>query len=219
MKPKQKLDAIRRSYDHTVLHRRNLDPDPLKQFVRWFDAARHHHPEEANVMTLATADAIGQPSARIVLLKGLEKEGFVFYTNYNSRKAQDLDQNRKAALLFFWPLMEQQVRIEGIITKVNSDTCTTYFKSRPRGSQLSAWASPQSSIIENRTILTERIEVLSKQYQDGDPIPRPPFWGGYVLKPVYFEFWQGRQNRLHDRFAYQLADAERNAWTIDRLAP
>ena len=171
---------------------------------------------EPNAMTLATASADGFPSARIVLLKGFDEEGFVFYTNYNSYKANQLDENPKACLVFFWKELERQVRISGIVTRVTEEESDIYFHSRPVGSRIGAWASPQSQSIENREWLEQVFEKKKEEFRQGE-IPRPPHWGGYRLKPVIVEFWQGRFSRLHDRIQYTLD--ENGAWKIERLAP
>ncbi len=197
------------------LHEKDLDPDPFKQFAKWFEDAKRTgmiHPE---AFSLATATAGGKPATRMVLLKEFDERGFVFYTNYESRKADELAANPQSALLFYWPDLERQVRIEGRIGKVTEEESAAYFASRPRGSQIGAWASAQSSIIENR----EELEVLVKKYEDqfrGQVVPLPPFWGGYRCIPESIEFWQGRLNRLHDRLRY-LRQGDR--WKIVRLSP
>ena len=197
------------------LHETDLRPDPIDQFARWFQdavAAKLTLPE---AFTLATASADGAPSARVVLLKDFDAHGFVFFTNYQSRKARDLDANPRAALCFWWPALERQVRIEGSVTRVPDDESDAYFSTRPRGSQIGAWASDQSSVIESRRILEERAGELSARWIDSS-VPRPAHWGGFRLLPETLEFWQNRDDRLHDRFRY-VRDGER--WTIQRLAP
>ena len=169
-------------------------------------------------MVLATANAKGAPSARMVLLKGFATKGLTFYTNYNSRKAQELLQNPQAALLFYWDALEKQVRIEGTIHQLSATESDQYFQQRPKGSQIGAWASPQSQVIDNRQWLKDKEAQLTEQYADQDQIPRPAHWGGFRLRPTRFEFWQGRPSRLHDRFQYRLDDFQ-NEWIIERLAP
>lgn len=166
-------------------------------------------------MTLATADASGKPSSRILYLKELNEQGFVFYTNYQSRKGKELAENKQAALLFFWPALERQIRIEGLIEKVPAEISDAYFATRPRGSQLGAWASEQSEALENRPELEHRLEKLAQEFPG--EVPRPPHWGGYMLLPLYFEFWQGRPSRLHDRIIYQ--QEKSGSWNIHRLNP
>ncbi|MGH9459065.1 MAG: pyridoxamine 5'-phosphate oxidase [Thermoanaerobaculia bacterium] len=193
----------------------DLHPDPVRQFERWFhDAveAKHLLPEG---MTLATADRNGQPSARVVLLKGFDEHGFVFFTNYRSRKCRDLEENPRAALCFWWPLVARQVRIEGTTAPTSAAESDAYFATRPRGSQIGAWASDQSSTIGDRAILEERAEEIARRWE-GQPIPRPAHWGGWRLVPEAFEFWENRDDRLHDRFRYTRVP---DGWLIDRLAP
>jgi pyridoxamine 5'-phosphate oxidase len=191
--------------------------DPLAQFERWFADARLSGMKEPNAMTLATVDGQGQPSARIVLLKGADKRGFVFYTNYESRKGRELANNPQAALVFFWPELERQVRITGAVAKVSRAESRAYFQSRPRGSQLGAWASAQSTILESRRQVEERVRELEQRYSRGKPIPLPPFWGGYRLAPASIEFWQGRPSRLHDRLRYTVD--RKGIWQRERLSP
>ncbi len=194
--------------------------DPIEQFKKWFDEALKSEILEPNAMTLATATPDGKPSARIVLLKGIENQGFVFYTNYNSKKGAEMAANPQAALCFCWLELQRQIRIEGTIEKVDEATSDAYFHSRPMGSRIGAWASPQSQVIENRAVIEENEKSYQKQFHtEGGleaEIPRPSHWGGYVLKPTMIEFWQGRSSRLHDRICYVF---ENNAWEIERLAP
>lgn len=206
---------LRCDYRLQALLETEVDANPIGQFQRWFEQALAAELPEPNAMTLATVTAEGKPAARMVLLKGFDQQGFVFYTNYLSRKGQDLSQAPWAALVFWWAELERQVRIEGQVTKVSAQETDTYFYSRPRGSQLGAWASEQSRVIGDRTILEHRLQELEQHYQD-QPIPRPPHWGGYRLQPHRIEFWQGRPNRLHDRLCYQ---QEGELWTIERLSP
>lgn len=211
------LSALRRNYALQSLDQSEVQANPLQQFARWFEEAMQSQLAEPNAMTLATADAQGRPSARTVLLKGIDAGGFVFYTNYDSRKGQELAVNPHAALLFTWLELERQVRIEGIVERVSAAESAAYFQSRPLGSQIGAWASPQSRPIAHRQVLLDRVEELERQYAGAAVLPLPPFWGGYRLRPYWVEFWQGRESRLHDRIAYQ-AIAE-GIWQIERLAP
>jgi pyridoxamine 5'-phosphate oxidase len=212
------LADLRREYTRAELSRDHVADDPIEQFRNWFDEVQDAEVEEPNAMTLATAAADGTPSARIVLLKGLDERGFHFYTNYESRKGTDLSQNPRAALTFLWKPLERQVRIEGRVDRMPEAESTEYFHSRPRGAQLGAWASPQSYVIESRKALEQNLEDVTAEYEDRDEIPRPGHWGGYVVRPTEIEFWQGRPNRLHDRLRYRRADTE-DDWTLERLAP
>lgn len=209
------LASIRTEYTKETLEMGSTADTPLDQFSKWFEQAQDADVPEVNAMTLATADGEGQPSARIVLLKDIEKGAFVFYTNYNSQKGEDLAENPKAALVFFWPELERQVRIEGLVSKVSPDMSTSYFHSRPRGSQVGAWTSPQSKVIESREVLKNRMEEIEQKYE-GQEIPRPEHWGGYELRPERVEFWQGRANRLHDRILFTKMG---ESWKKERLAP
>ena len=212
------LADLRREYTRAELSRDHVADGPIEQFRDWFDEVQDAEVEEPNAMTLATAAADGTPSARIVLLKGLDERGFHFYTNYESRKGTDLSQNPRAALTFLWKPLERQVRIEGRVDRMPEAESTEYFHSRPRGAQLGAWASPQSYVIESRKALEQNLEDVTAEYEDRDEIPRPGHWGGYVVGPTEIEFWQGRPNRLHDRLRYRRASAE-DDWTLERLAP
>lgn len=198
-----------------ALDPRDCRPDPFDQFADWFMAVQSAGYVEPTAMTLATVDADGQPSARVVLLKGFDKHGFVFFTNYTSRKAQDLAARGRAGLLFFWDKEMRQVRIEGTIGKVSAGESDEYFATRPRGSQIGAWASPQSAPIVDRGELEQRVARHEAEFGQG-PIPRPPHWGGYRVVPVRFEFWQGRASRLHDRVVYARGA---DGWTRSRIAP
>lgn len=216
------LADLRREYARAELTRDHVADDPIEQFRTWFDEAQDAEVTEPNAMTLATAAPDGTPSARIVLLKGIDERGFRLYTNYESQKGTELDQNPHAALVFWWGPLERQVRIEGTVERLPEDESTDYFHSRPRGSQLGAWASPQSRVVDSREDLEENLEAVKEKYADADVIPRPGHWGGYVVKPTQIEFWQGRPNRLHDRLRYRRPDADAEAgddWMLERLAP
>jgi pyridoxamine 5'-phosphate oxidase len=212
---KENLQNLRQDYRVASLSESDVAADPILQFQKWFSDAVKAQLYEPNVMTLATADSDGKPSARIVLLKGFDEHGFVFYTNYESKKAHDLVENPQAALVFFWAELERQVRIEGIVSKVDPEVSEAYFHSRPIGSQIGAIASPQSSVITDRSILEDKVAALSKQYE-GREIPKPDNWGGYLIEPKHIEFWQGRSSRLHDRISYDFVEG---SWKINRLAP
>jgi pyridoxamine 5'-phosphate oxidase len=210
------LVDLRTEYSQRGLSEADLDPDPIRQFGRWFEQAVAAGVDDPHAMTLATATSDGQPSARTVLLKAFDEAGFVFYTNYQGRKGRELALNPRAALLFFWPQLGRQVRIEGTVSLVSESESEAYFRSRPRESCLAAWASPQSEVVPSRAELEERVAELARQYANRD-IPCPPFWGGFRVRPVSIEFWQGRSGRLHDRLCYQRT--EPSAWRIERLAP
>jgi pyridoxamine 5'-phosphate oxidase len=210
------IAGLRKEYSSQSLSENDVEPHPVDQFNKWWDQAVKTEILEPNAMTLATASADGLPSARIVLLKGFDREGFIFYTNYNSYKGVQLEENPKACLVFFWKELERQVRIVGLVHKAKEELSDNYFLSRPPGSQLGAWASPQSKIIENRNWLDNRYLQVAEEFK-GKHLKRPPFWGGYVVKPIIIEFWQGRPSRLHDRIPYTLS--ENGSWKIERLAP
>jgi pyridoxamine 5'-phosphate oxidase len=207
---------LRQNYTKAGLSEADIAANPFVQFQTWFDQALAAALPEPNAMTLATATPEGKPSARVVLLKGFDDRGFVFYTNYNSTKGRQLQANAQAALVFWWAQLERQVRLEGTIVPVAATEADSYFASRPRGSQLGAWASPQSDLVESREVLETRLQHLEQEYRDRD-IPRPPHWGGFCLIPDRIEFWQGRPNRLHDRLNYRRD--RRGQWQIERLAP
>ena len=209
------IAALRENYTKGSLDVLDVSLLPLEQFQKWFDEAVLSDLLEPNALLLSTVSKEGKPSARIVLLKGLDN-GFKFYTNYLSRKGSELMENPSACITFFWAELERQVRIEGKIEKLSSEESDTYFQSRPKGSQIGAWTSNQSMVIENREVLVEREKYLIEKFGN-NPIPRPPHWGGYRLVPTYVEFWQGRPSRLHDRIAYTLV--ENGAWKIERLSP
>jgi pyridoxamine 5'-phosphate oxidase len=211
-----KVGDLRQSYNSGYLLEQEVNPNPVLQFQVWLQDAVAAHILEPNAMTLATVTDQGKPSARIVLLKNFDERGFVFYTNFQSRKGQELSQTPAAALVFWWDKLERQVRIEGSITKVSDAEADEYFHSRPKGSQLGAWVSHQSQVIEGREELEHRLKMLEQDYESR-PIPRPLDWGGYRLEPNIFEFWQGRPNRLHDRLCYRQNNFM--GWTIERLSP
>jgi len=211
---------LRREYMRETLDESDVTPDPFRQFERWFAEATKAALPEPNAMTLATVDAAGRPAARIVLLKIVDDRGFVFFTNFTSRKGRELEANRRAALLFFWPELERQVRIEGETARIDPGESAAYFAGRPRASQLGAWASPQSEAIAGRDALMSRFDEVEAQYADPSrAVPCPPHWGGYRLDPEAMEFWQGRPSRLHDRIRYRRKHEQAGAWVIDRLAP
>ena len=207
--------SLRQEYTSAGLDKADVDPDPIVQFHEWFENAVEADLHEPNAMILATATNDGKPSARTVLLKGYDERGFVFYTNYEGRKAKEIEANPACALLFYWGELERQVRIEGRATRLSGEESDAYFASRPPGSRLGAWASEQSHPVEDRSILEERVRALQAEYE-GREIPRPPFWGGYRIEPETIEFWQGRENRLHDRIVYHRSG---RGWKIVRLQP
>lgn len=213
--PMGKLRDVRSEYTEGHLEEDAVNKDPLLQFEKWFGEALQSNIQHPNAFTLSTCNKKGKPSARIVLLKGVDPEGFVFYTNYESRKAIDLQENAFAAMTFFWPKFERQIRIEGSVKKVSVAESDEYFSSRPRGSQAGSWVSPQSKVIPGRDALDVSHDWFLKENASKE-ITRPPFWGGYRIYPTQIEFWQGRTNRLHDRILYTL---EGDEWKIERLAP
>ena len=206
---------IRKDYSLQSLSEKDVDINPIRQFTTWWNQAINSLVEEANAMTLATCTKDGIPDARIVLLKGFSEEGFTFFTNYNSNKARELEENPFACLVFFWRELERQVRIEGNVKKVSPVVSDDYFSQRPRASRIGAWSSPQSEVIVNREVIESNVTKYQAQFP-GDDIPRPSHWGGYIVLPVCLEFWQGRRSRLHDRIRYSLDNSQ---WKIDRLAP
>lgn len=207
---------LRVDYNIGTLEKQHLNPDPIAQWQSWFDQAEQAGLQEANAMTVATVDPNGWPQARILLAKKVDEHGFVFFTNYESAKAAEIDTSQKAALLFYWQPLHRQVRITGTIQKISAAESGQYFASRPRDSQIGAWASPQSDLLSNRAELHDAVKAVEQRFEGVEEIPRPSFWGGYRVGPMLFEFWQGRSNRLHDRFRYRYAD---HAWQIERLAP
>ncbi|MBW4574469.1 MAG: pyridoxamine 5'-phosphate oxidase [Aphanothece sp. CMT-3BRIN-NPC111] len=207
---------LRSEYTLHGLSEADAEINPFQQFQKWFDQALAAQLPEPNAMTLATATPDGKPSARIVLLKNFDEQGFVFYTNYDSHKGQELQANPQAALVFWWAELERQVRIQGRVEKVTDAESDAYFHRRPLGSQLGAWASPQSQVISSRQVIETKLQELKEKYEHQE-IPRPPHWGGYRVVPTAIEFWQGRPNRLHDRLHYRRCDD--NSWAIERLSP
>lgn len=210
------LPDMRTPYRRGRLERSDLETDPVATLRHWLADAAGAGLREPNAMTLATADEQGRPSARLVLLKGISERGLAFYTNHGSRKARDLARNPFAAVSFWWEVLERQVRVEGAVERLTEAESRAYFESRPYGSRLGAWASEQSEPIASRAVLEERVQRLRERWPEGSEVPKPPFWGGYLLRPERAEFWQGREDRLHDRFAYE---RDGGAWLVMRLSP
>jgi pyridoxamine 5'-phosphate oxidase len=209
------ISDLRTDYKLRSLNESDVSADPIAQFTNWWDEAVNSKIDEVNAMTLATVNNEGRPSARIVLLKGFDEKGFVFFTNYQSKKGKELEDNPHAALVFFWKELERQVRIEGGIEKISEADSDAYYQSRPAGSRIGAWASPQSEVVDGRETLENNFKALEKKFENAS-IPRPGHWGGYILRPSMIEFWQGRSSRLHDRIQYSLKE---KGWVIERLAP
>ena len=212
----EQIRSLRVSYEQGHLLETEVHTDPLEQFKGWFDYALDQDVFEANAMTLATCGSDGQPTARTVLLKEITKEGFIFYTNYESQKGLDIAHNNKVSLLFFWKELERQVRIQGTAQKISREHSEQYFHSRPKGSQVGAWTSPQSQHI-TREELDQQARTIQSKYSADDRLPLPPFWGGYCVSATRYEYWQGRKNRLHDRLIYSHIDDSK--WEINRIAP
>lgn len=210
------LSDLRKEYSRETLEVSSVGKDPIHQFEKWFDEALRAEVLEPNAMTLSTVTESGRPSARVVLLKGIEQGKFLFFTNHQSRKGKELENNPACALTFFWPELERQIRIEGITHRVDAAYAEKYFQSRPRGSQIGAWASPQSTVISDRALIEDRVKEIEKKFKDQELIPKPHQWGGYAVEPVEIEFWQGRPSRLHDRIVFYKVD---ESWIIRRLAP
>lgn len=213
MKP---ISEIRNEYSKGSLDVANVDRNPIVQFNKWFQEALQAEVLEPNAMTLSTITKSGRPAARIVLLKGVEDNTFIFFTNYQSKKGNELEHNPFCSLTFFWPELERQVRIDGLCERTTPEASERYFQSRPRGSQIGAWASPQSNLIANREILESRVKEIEKRFEGKEVLPKPNQWGGYAVTPLEIEFWQGRSNRLHDRIVYYFSNHQ---WVTHRLAP
>ena len=212
----QKLQELRKEYSKADLDVKDVMKNPIEQFEKWFLEAVESKVPEANAMNLATINSQGKPSSRIVLLKGIEDRKFIFYTNYQSQKGRELEENAACALTFFWPELERQVRIEGNALRVDEKKSVEYFQSRPRSSQVGAWSSPQSTVIESREILADRSKKIEEKFEGLTALPKPNQWGGFEIDPIMIEFWQGRPSRLHDRIQFVKVD---NKWKIQRLAP
>jgi pyridoxamine 5'-phosphate oxidase len=211
-----KFASLRKEYTKASLDIQSVNKNPLLQFGKWFDEALLSNALEPSAMTLSTVSEAGKPSARVVLLKGVSDDRFYFYTNYTSQKGKELENNPACALTFFWPELERQVRISGFADRATAKESDEYFQSRPRGSQIGAWASPQTAVIKDRSLIEQRAKEIEEKFKNEKVLPRPKQWGGYAITPFEVEFWQGRASRLHDRILYTLIDKE---WKINRLAP
>jgi pyridoxamine 5'-phosphate oxidase len=211
-----KIVSLRKEYSSAFLNEEDVHSNPFKQFELWMQQAVEAEILEPHAMTVSTVSQEGKPSSRIVLLRGFDENGFVFYTNYNSHKGHDMAQNKYACLNFFWPELERQIRIEGSISKIDQQVSTAYFHSRPRESQIGAWASIQSAVIENRKVVEDAFVHYTEKFKNLEVIPKPEHWGGYNIKPTSIEFWQGRPSRLHDRLRYSEVNS---VWKIERLSP
>ena len=209
------LADLRKDYSLSGLAEKDLARDPFRQFQKWFQEAEAAKVIEPNAMVVSTVSKSGQPSSRVILLKGVDGRGFVFYTNYESRKGREIEANPRVSLLFPWLALERQVVVEGSVTKISREESEAYFHSRPHASQIGAWASQQSTIISGRTVIEDAAKALEKKYA-GQQVPIPPHWGGYRVSPESVEFWQGRRSRLHDRLRYR---REKDAWIVERLSP
>ncbi len=214
---KEIISKLLANYHGTALDEKNVFPDPLDQFKSWLRESLDANVMEANAMILATANKLGIPSVRIVLLKDFDRKGFTFYTNYKSRKGKEIEENPQASILFFWPQLHRQIRISGVLSKIDPVVSAAYFKERPIASQISAWVSSQSNPLDSKVELEENYKIFETKYKNKE-IPYPSFWGGFCLEPYTYEFWQGQPNRLHDRVEYNL-DNETRTWIIKRLAP
>lgn len=215
MNIREYINSIRKDYQRNELSEQSVPATPFDLFSRWFEEAIKQEVKDVNAMTIATVSAQNKPSARVVLLRGYDEQGFVFFTNYSSHKGKDISHNPNVSLSFFWPDLEKQIRIEGVASKVSEEISEEYFRSRPRESQLGAWASAQSEIIDSRETLIRKLEELDEKYKNA-PVPRPDNWGGYLIAPEKFEFWQGRVSRLHDRIVYF---KQQDTWKICRVSP
>ena len=211
-----KLDKLRKEYSKASLDITNVLTNPIDQFNKWFGEAMEAEVLEPNAMSLATVSTENRPSCRIVLLKGIDDDRFLFFTNYQSHKGKELENNPFCALTFFWPQVERQIRIEGTVTRLDEKKSEEYFQSRPLGAQIGAWSSPQSSAIAGRQILEERVQLMEKKFEGKSTLPKPHQWGGFQVEPNMIEFWQGRENRLHDRIEFRKTNGK---WNIQRLAP
>jgi pyridoxamine 5'-phosphate oxidase len=214
--PDMEIDKLRTEYRKSALDISSIDRNPNVQFEQWFNEALKAGVPEPNAMSLATVAEGNRPAARIVLLKGIENGKFLFYTNYQSQKGKELEKNPACALVFFWPELERQVRITGVAERVDAKTSETYFQSRPRASQIGAWASPQSAVLYDRSLLDKRVAEIEKRFEGKTVLPKPQQWGGFGVEPLEIEFWQGRPSRLHDRLLFTKVDG---VWTVNRLAP
>jgi pyridoxamine 5'-phosphate oxidase len=212
----QPIADLRKEYTKASLDVSNVSDDPIIQFNKWFQEAIQAEVPEPNAMILATVNAEGRPSARVMLLKGVENNRFLFFTNYQSDKGKALENNAACALTFFWPQLERQIRIEGVVNRIDEKRSEVYFQSRPRLSQIGAWASPQSTMIPNREILEERFRQMEQKFAGQEVLPKPKQWGGFEVEPLKIEFWQGRASRLHDRILFTFVDG---TWKINRLSP
>lgn len=210
------IESIRKVYQLQSLLEKDVEANPIKQFKIWWQQVTESKIEEPNAMALSTCNTSGKPSSRIVLLKGIKEEGFIFFTNYKSHKGKEIEYNPIVSLLFFWKELERQVRIEGKIEKISDQESDAYFLKRPPESRIGAWSSPQSEVIKSREVLEKNVSDYTRKFESQN-IPRPPYWGGYIVNPALVEFWQGRPGRLHDRLQYTMD--EKGSWKIDRLAP
>jgi pyridoxamine 5'-phosphate oxidase len=212
----QSIADLRKDYTRATLDVNSVLQNPVEQFQKWFDEALQSGVTEPNAMNLSTVNRDGRPSSRIMLLKGVENNMFVFFTNFQSDKGQALEENPACALTFFWPDLERQVRIEGVASRIDDKRAEDYFHSRPRASQIGAWASPQSTVLSDRTILEERVKQMEERFKDQEVVPKPKQWGGFEVEPLLIEFWQGRASRLHDRIRFMKIEGQ---WQIHRLSP